>query len=88
MAKVIIPMHYRDGSRGGHRLEMVRDFVWHFESPDFIHYYDTDTLAVTPDMEPQVAVLQYLGPEAWGALTPPERKAERRGLLAKLLGKK
>ena len=88
MAKVIIPMHYRDGGRGGHRLEMVKDFVWHFESPDFIHYYDTDTLELTPDTEPQVAVLKYLGPEAWGALTPPERRAERRGLLAKLLGKK
>ena len=88
MAKVIIPMHYRDGNRGGHRLEMVKDFTYHFESPEFIHYYDTDTLSVTPDMEPQVAVLRYLGPEAWQKLAPIPEKAERKSLLTKLLRRK
>ena len=88
MAKVIIPMHYRDGNRGGHRLETVRDFAYHFESPEFIHYYDTDTFEVTPDMEPQVAVLKYLGPEAWGALLQAPENRARAGLLARLLGRK
>ena len=88
MAKVIIPMHYRDGNRGGHRLETVRDFAYHFESPEFIHFYDTDTFAVTPDMEPQVAVLKYLGPEAWGALLQEPENRARAGLLARLLGRK
>ena len=88
MAKVIIPMHYRDGNRGGHRLETVRDFPYHFESPEFIHYYDTDTFEVTPDMEPQVAVLKYLGPEAWGALLQAPENRARAGLLARLLGRK
>ena len=88
MAKVIIPMHYRDGNRGGHRLEMVKDFAYHFESPEFIHYYDTDTFEVTPDMEPQVAVLKYLGPEAWGALLQAPENRARAGLLARLLGRK
>ena len=87
MAKVIIPMHYRDGDRGGHRLEMIKDFVWHFESPEFIHYYDTDTLSVTRDMEPQVAVLKYLGPEAWKELEALPEK-QKSSLLGKLLRKK
>ena len=86
--RVIIPMHYRDGNRGGHRLEMVKDFAWHFESPEFIHYYDTDTFEVTPDMEPQVAVLKYLGPEAWGALLQEPEKREKRSLLSSLLRRK
>ena len=88
MAKVIIPMHYRDGNRGGHRLEMIKDFAWHFESPEFIHYYDTDTFEVTPDMEPQVAVLKYQGPEGWTALAQREEKKEKGSLLAKLLRRK
>ena len=74
MAKVIIPMHYRDGNRGAHRLETVADFVYHFESPEFIRYYDGDTLSVTRDMEPQVAVLKYLGPEAWSGLRAESEK--------------
>ena len=61
MATVVIPMHYRDGVRGGHRLETVRDFAYQFESPELIHYYDTDTFTVEAFMEPQVAVLKYLG---------------------------
>ena len=26
-----------------------------------IHYYDTDIIEITPDLEPQVAVLKFLG---------------------------
>ena len=61
MPNVIIPMHYRDGNRGGHRLEMIKDFVNHFESEEMIHYYDSDSIEITQDMEPQVAVLTYKG---------------------------
>ncbi len=85
MAKVIIPMHYRHGNMGGHRLETVEDFAYYFESPEFIHRYDTDTLTVTPDLEPQVAILRYLGPSAFGDLAVPEGKPERRSLLRRVL---
>ena len=84
MARVIIPMHYRDENRGAHRLESVKEFTDKFESPEFIHYYPTDTFTVTPDMEPQVAVLKYLGPAAWGALAAPAEEPERKGLFARL----
>lgn len=59
--KAIVPMHYRDGSRGPRRLEHVDALINYFESPDMAVYYDTDTLAVTEDIEPQIAVLKYLG---------------------------
>ena len=84
MAKVIIPMHYRDGNRGAHRLEGVEDFAYYFESPDFIHRYEGDTFTVTAEMEPQVAVLRFLGPEAWGDLAAPAEKPVRKGLLGLL----
>ena len=87
MAKVIIPMHYRHDGMGAHRLETVEDFANQFESPDLIHRYDTDTLTVTPDLEPQVAVLRYLGPAAFGDLIPEEIKPERKPLLRRLLQK-
>ena len=87
MAKVIVPMHYRDENRGGHRLEMVEDFINHFESPEYIHWYDTDTLTVTPDMEPQVAVLKYQGPEGWKAMEAPVEKPARTGLLRRIMRK-
>ena len=87
MAKVIVPMHYRDENRGGHRLEMVKDFINHFESPEYIHWYDTDTLTVTPDMEPQVAVLKYQGPEGWKAMEAPVEKPARTGLLRRIMRK-
>ena len=82
MAKVIIPMHYRDQNRGAHRLESVEEFIKYFDAPEFIHRYDTDTFPVSEDMEPQVAVLKFLGPQAWTELAAPEKKPERRGLLA------
>ena len=87
MAKVIIPMHYRDGSRGAHRLEGVEDFAYHFESPEFVHRYETDTFEVTRDMEPQLAILKYLGPDAWGELLQAD-EAKAPGLLGRLFGKK
>ena len=88
MAKVIIPMHYRDGNRGAHRLEGVEDFAYYFESPEFIHRYDTDTFTVTEDMEPQVAVLKYLGPSAWGELLAEPEKPMNKSLLGRLLRRK
>ncbi len=88
MAKVIIPMHYRHGNMGGHRLETAEDFAYYFESPDFIHRYDTDSFWLTPDAEPQVAILKYLGPSAFGDLAVPEESRTRPGLLRRLLGKK
>ena len=87
MAKVILPMHYRDENRGAHRLESVEDFLYYFESPEFIHRYDGDTFVLTPDAEPQVAVLKYLGPEAWGELIAPPEQRSRGGLLKRLLGR-
>ena len=81
MAKVVIPMHYRHDGMGAHRLETVEDFANQFESPELIHYYDTDTLTVTPDLEPQVAVLKYIGPSAFGDLLPEEDKTEKTSFL-------
>ena len=89
MAKVIIPMHYRHNGMGGHRLETVEDFAYHFESPDFIHYYDTDTLTVRPDMEPQVAVLKFIGCGALPENADPAEIKEKKGtLLRRFLRKK
>ena len=59
MPNVIIPMHYRDGRRGGHRLETVEDFANYFESPELVHVYESDTIEIVPGMEPQIAVLKY-----------------------------
>ncbi|MBR0390742.1 MAG: MBL fold metallo-hydrolase [Oscillospiraceae bacterium] len=61
MPNVIIPMHYRDGNRGGHRLETVDDFKNYFESAAMFHYYDSDTIEIEKNMEPQVAVLKFIG---------------------------
>lgn len=88
MANVIIPMHYRHNGMGGHRLETVEEFAYHFESPDMIHYYDTDTLTVVPGMEPQVAVLKYIGPSGFGDLLVEEKKPEKKGLLTRVLHRK
>jgi len=89
MATVIIPMHYRHEGRGAHRLESVEDFANHFESPELIHYYDTDTITITPGMEPQVAVLNYSGPAGYADLIPEEEKPEKKpGLFSRLFHKK
>lgn len=59
--KAIIPMHYRDGERGSRRLEHITELINYFEAPEMIHRYDTDTIEITPDTEPQLAVLKYMG---------------------------
>ena len=59
MPTVIIPMHYRDENRGGHRLEKINDFANCFESEEMIHYYESDSIEITHGMEPQVAVLRF-----------------------------
>ena len=60
--RAIIPMHYRDGARGARRLEHITALTDMFEAPEMIHRYDTDTIHIDGDTEPQVAVLKYLGP--------------------------
>lgn len=59
--KVIIPMHYRDGKRGARRLEHLSALTDLFEAPEMMHYYEGDTITITEDIEPQVAVLKYMG---------------------------
>ncbi len=88
MANVVIPMHYRHNGMGAHRLETVEDFASHYESPEMIHRYDSDTITVVPGMEPQVAVLKYLGPQGGGAFLPPEEKPKKEGFLKRLFVKK
>ena len=84
MPNVIIPMHYRDGNRGGHRLEMIKDFAYHFESEEMIHYYESDTIEITSDMEPQVAVLKYQGLTERNAMTIDNKKNKSPGFLSRL----
>ena len=83
MPNVIIPMHYRDGIRGGHRLETIEEFKNYFESDSLFHYYDTDTIEVFPGMEPQVAVLKFLGVDERNQASV-QMKEKRRGFLPKL----
>ena len=80
-------MHYRFGEHGARRLEHVEELIHYFNAPGFARYYDTDTISLTGEEEPQLAVLKYLGPSAWGALAAPEEKAAKKGLLARLLKK-
>ena len=87
LPRVIIPMHYRFGEHGARRLEHVEDLLHYFNAPGYAKFYDSDTIAITPGMEPQVAVLKYLGPGSWGALAAPEEKAAKKSLLARLLKK-
>ena len=61
MPTVLIPMHYRDGDRGPRRLEQIKDLVNQFETPEFFTYYDTDTIEITGNEYPRVAVLKYMG---------------------------
>ncbi|MCR5088302.1 MAG: MBL fold metallo-hydrolase [Oscillospiraceae bacterium] len=83
MPDVIIPMHYRDGSRGGHRLETVEDFANYFESPELVHRYDSDTIEITSGMEPQVAILKFQGVYEGEEAAISGGKA-RKGLLSRL----
>ena len=87
LPRVIIPMHYRFGEHGARRLEHVEELLHYFNAPGLAHFYDTDTITISAESEPQIAVLKYLGPEAWGALAAPEEKAARKGLLVRLLKK-
>lgn len=59
--RVLIPMHYRDGKRGTRRLETVEKLMSYFEDPSFAVYYQTDTLEITHELDPHVAVLKYRG---------------------------
>lgn len=59
--KAIIPMHYRFEDHGHRRMERVEDLGNYFEAPEMMHYYDTDTIVINEDTEPQIAVLKYMG---------------------------
>ena len=84
MPNVTIPMHYRDESRGGHRLDTIEEFANYFESPEMFHYYDTDTIEIVPNMEPQVAVLKFRGVYE----KEEEKKTDKKSLLSRFLRKK
>ena len=56
--RVIIPMHYRFGSRGLPVIGTVEDFTSLYPAQQ-IHVYDTSVFSLTPDTPPQVAVLAY-----------------------------
>ena len=78
--RVIIPMHYRDGSRGPRRLEHLVEFTKYF-APEMVHNYDSDRIEITHGMEPQIAVLKFIG-----HLPEPE-PARDRSRLAALAGR-
>ena len=78
--RVIIPMHYRDGSRGPRRLEHLVEFTKYF-APEMVHNYDSDRIEITHGMEPQIAVLKFIG-----HLPEPE-PARGRSRLAALAGR-
>ena len=59
--KAIVPMHYRFGNYGPRRLEHIENLINYFEAPEMIHRYDTDSLVIDENTEPQVAVLKYQG---------------------------
>ena len=59
--KAIVPMHYRFGNYGPRRLEHIENLINYFEAPEMIHYYDTDSIVIDENTEPQVAVLKYKG---------------------------
>ena len=78
--RVIIPMHYRDGSRGPRRLEHLVEFTKYF-APEMVHNYDSDRIEITHGMEPQIAVLKFID-----HLPEPE-PARDRSRLAALAGR-
>ncbi len=59
--KAIVPMHYRFDGHGPRRLEHIDNLINYFEAPEMIHRYDTDTLIIDENTEPQVALLRYMG---------------------------
>ena len=54
--RVVVPMHYRDGARGFDVLDELAAFTA-LCPPELVVRYPGPTLAVTPDMPRQVAVL-------------------------------
>ena len=61
MPKIIIPMHYRFKNYGTRRLEHIEALTDLFDSPELIRHYDTDTIEIDENTEPQVAILNFLG---------------------------
>lgn len=57
-ATVIIPMHFATPSTGYEVLTSLPDFTALFPS-EFIRQYDSDTIEITNDMQPHIAVLKY-----------------------------
>ena len=82
MPRVIIPMHYRDGKRGPRRLEHLEELTKYFP-PEMLRRYDTDTIEITKDTEPQIALLKFVGhqPQPQAAKSAPSllRRLLRRG---------
>ena len=58
--KVIIPMHYRSSTFGYEVLAEAEDFTKLFPA-DAVKFYDTDTIEITAETTPHVAVLKYQG---------------------------
>ena len=83
--RVIIPMHYRDGNRGPRRLEHLEELTKHF-APEMVHRYDTDRLEITPGLEPQIAVLKFLGHRPEMEAVP--AKSRLASLVGRLRGRK
>ena len=79
--RVIIPMHYRDGSRGPRRLEHADELTKYF-APSMVHRYDTDRIEITQDMEPQIALLTFIGHQPEAPAAAPARKPS---LLSRIL---
>ena len=79
--RVVIPMHYRDGSRGPRRLERAEELTKHFP-PSMVRRYDGDRIEITQDMEPQIALLTFLGCRDE---TLERAKAPKRSLLSRIL---
>ena len=79
--RVVIPMHYRDGSRGPRRLEHAEALTKYF-APSMVHRYDTDRIEITQDMEPQIALLTFIGHQPEMPAAAPARKPS---LLSRIL---
>lgn len=58
--KAIIPMHYRFGSHGARRLEHLENLINCYETPDLVKYYDSGSITIDENTEPQIAVLRYI----------------------------
>ena len=54
--RIIIPMHYKDGSRGLQELQPLSDFLALFTAPP-VRRYGGPSMALTADTPAQIAVL-------------------------------